>query len=292
MNEVTGQRSTRIVLIGTFVLACLLLYAAVLRALVRDWAIDDNYSHGFLIVPLAAYFVWHRRRRLAEIPVRPSAAGLVIVGAGIVLLFAGQLGAELFVARFSILPVAAGSIVFLFGWRCLAALAFPLAFLLLMIPIPATLFYDIAGPLQLAASRLGVAALSALSIPVLREGNVIVLANASLNVVEACSGIRSLVSLLTVGIVYGYLTDSRFLVRAVLAGLMLPLAIVTNGARIAVTAVAAHYYGLPAAEGFFHAFGGWLALLCALAVLLVAGPLLKAIADRRAPAPQQASSVR
>ncbi len=292
VTDVAGHRGIGVAAAAAFAGGFLLLYAEVLRALVRDWATDENYSHGFLIVPLAGYFVWHGRRHLAGIAVRPRASGLVLVAAGVALLFAGRLGAELFVARFSMLPVLAGSVVFVFGWRFLAALAFPLAFLLLMIPIPATLFYDIAGPLQILASRLGVAVMSALSIPALREGNVIVLANASLNVVEACSGIRSLISLLTVGIVYGYFADSRPVVRALLAALMVPVAIVTKGARVAATAIATHYYGLPAAEGFFHPFGGWLAAAGALAVLFIAAPALKAIADRRAPRRHRASRVR
>jgi exosortase len=123
--------------------------------------------------------------------------------------------------------------------------------------------------LQLIASHVGVLPLSAAGIPVLREGNVIVLANSTLAVAEACSGIRSLVSLLTVGIVYGYFNDTRMAVRTIIALSTVPVAILANGARVAGTGVAAHFYGPAAAEGFFHTFSGWLVFIAAFLMLFV-----------------------
>ena len=193
------------------------LYWPVVTKLAHDWLHDDNYSHGILIVPLAAFFVWERRRRLAMTPLAPRLWGLVVVFFGLAMLLAGQLGAELFLGRASMLFVLAGAVVFLRGTPALKVLAFPLAFLLLMIPLPAIIFNQIAFPLQLLASRAGEAALSLAGIPVLREGNVIVLAHITLEVAEACSGIRALVSLLTLGIVYGYFTDERVSVRTIIA---------------------------------------------------------------------------
>ena len=165
------------------------------------------------------------------------------------------------------LVLGAGGIVFLFGWQYLRILAFPLAFPLLMVPIPAILFNQIAFPLQLLASRFGAGALQACSVPVLREGNVIVLANTTLEVAEACSGIRSLISLLTLGIVYGYFSDPRTWVRVLIALTTVPIAIVANGLRVAGTGIAAHYYGPAAAQGFFHTFSGWLVFVFAFALL-------------------------
>jgi exosortase len=251
------------------VLAGLWLYSGVLASLVNDWAHDDNYSHGFLIVPLAAYFVWERRGQLRQVASRPSAAGLAVLVGGLAMLVAGNLGAEFFLSRVSILAVTAGSVLFLGGWAWLRILGFPLLFLLLMIPIPAIVFNHIAFPLQLFASRFGTAAMQACAVPVLREGNVIVLANTTLEVAEACSGIRSLVSLLTLGIVYGYFADSRAWVRVVIAASTVPIAIVANGIRVAGTGVLAHYFGPEAALGFFHTFSGWLVFLVAFAFLLV-----------------------
>jgi exosortase len=244
------------------------VYWPVLAKLVSDWAHDDNYSHGFLIVPLAAWFVWERRGRLREAPLRPSMLGLVVVLGSLALLVAGRLGAELFVTRISILGLLVGGVLFTLGWAHLKILAFPLAFLLLMIPIPAIIFNQIAFPLQLLASRFGEAVLKLFQVPVLREGNVMILANTTLAVVEACSGIRSLISLLTLGIVFGYFTDPRPWARVFIALATVPVAIFANGVRVAGTGLAAHYYGPEAAEGFFHTFSGWIVFLVAFAALL------------------------
>ena len=245
-----------------------LVYWQVAVKLVSDWYHDDNYSHGFLIAPLALYFVWERREKLQKIPVAPSALGLVVVLASVAVLVAGILGSELFLTRISILGTLIGVLLFLFGWRHLRALAFPLAFLLLMIPIPAIIFNRIAFPLQLLASQFGESAMGLANVPVLREGNVLILANTTLEVAEACSGIRSLVSLLTLAIVFGYFSDPRGWVRTLLALSSVPVAIVTNGFRVAGTGIAAHRFGAAAAEGFFHEFSGWLVFVAAFMLML------------------------
>lgn len=246
----------------------LLLYWQVLGKLVLAWWTDDNYSHGFLIVPVAVYFAWERRRRFVAAPVAPSSAGLVIIIGSVFVLTAGVLGSELFLTRISIVGTLVGIVLFLFGWQRLRVLAFPLAFLLLMIPIPAIIFNQIAFPLQLLASRVGEAAISAAHIPVLREGNVLILANTTLEVAEACSGIRSLVSLLTLGIVFGYVADSRGWVRTLIAVSAVPVAVVANGARVAGTGIAAHVFGAAAAEGFFHEFSGWVVFVSSFLMIL------------------------
>jgi exosortase len=246
-----------------------LVYWRVFGGLLDAWAHDGNYSHGFLIIPIALYLVWERRKRLAAIPPSPSVLGLALFAFGILVLLAGVLGSELFLTRVSLLFALAGMVVFVLGWKHLRALTFPLAFLLLMIPIPAIVFNQIAFPLQLVASRAGAACISAAGIPVLREGNVLILANTSLEVAEACSGIRSLVSLITLGIVFGYFTDPRGWARATIVAATIPIAIVTNAARVAGTGILSHYYGPEAAQGFFHEFSGWVVFL--LAFLLVLG---------------------
>lgn len=260
--------------VGSVLASLAWLYAPVLRDLVRDWANDDNYSHGFLIVPIAAYLVWERRDALRLAPRSPSVVGLIAVAIGMFLLVAGTLGAELFLTRVSLLWVLAGGILFVFGWRHLRIVLFPLVFLILMIPIPAIVFNQITFPLQLFASRVGAAGLGTLDIPVLREGNVIVLASITLEVAEACSGIRSLVSLLTLGIVLGYFLDSRMWVRTTLALATIPIAVLSNGLRVAGTGIAAHFYGNAAAEGFMHTFSGWLMFVVALVLLLALQQLI------------------
>ena len=264
-----SRRTSGLVALALIALGFVALYRDVLVKLGRDWTNDDNYSHGWLIVPIALYFVYERWGRLTAAPYKPSLLGLGVVILSVITLAAGELGAELFLTRISILGVIGGSILFVLGWAHLRILFLPVAFLLLMIPIPAIIFNQIAFPLQLLASRFGETTLAALQIPVLREGNVITLANTQLEVAEACSGIRSLISLLTLGIVYGYFMHPSAWVRTALALATIPVAIVANGFRVAGTGIAAHYYGPEAAEGFFHTFSGWLVFLAAFAMLFV-----------------------
>jgi exosortase len=266
------------------------LYAHVLTKLVHDWATDDNYSHGFLIVPVALYFAWERRARLQALPTAGSPFGLVVLLGSLAVLALGLLGAELFLTRISILGVITGTVLFLGGWRHLRVLTLPIAFLLLMIPIPAIVFNQIAVPLQLLASRFGEASISAFGIPVLREGNVIVLANTTLEVAEACSGIRSLISLLTLGIVFGYFVDPRPSMRLAMALATVPIAVLANGLRVAGTGIAAHYYGAQAAEGFLHEFSGWLVFVVSFVMLLAAQRALLRLRPLRLIAPQEAAT--
>ena len=198
-----------------------------------------------------------------------SIAGLVVVLTSLALLVAGTLGAELFLTRLSIIGLLLGAVLFVWGIDHARILLFPIAFLLLMIPIPAIIFNQIAFPLQLLASRFGEWTLQLFRIPVLREGNVIILANTTLEVAEACSGIRSLVSLLTLGIILGYFSDPRSWVRIAIALATIPVAIVANGVRVAGTGIAAHHFGAEAATGFFHAFSGWLVFIVSFALLLL-----------------------
>jgi exosortase len=284
MIESVASSTTRGAWLGTIaavVTAFVLCYWTVITKLLHDWAHDDNYSHGFLIVPLALYFVWERRARLAAASYRPNWFGLVVVVASLGMLIAGTLGAELFVSRVSIVFLIAGTVLFAAGFDALRVLAFPIAFLFLMVPLPAIIFNQIAFPLQLLASRFGEATLQTLSIPVLREGNLITLANTTLEVAEACSGIRSLISLLTLGIVYGYFVDPRISIRTIIALSAVPIAIVANGLRVAGTGVAAHYYGVEAAEGFFHTFSGWIVFVVAFALMYLAATMIIKIAPSR-----------
>jgi exosortase len=268
------------------IIGFLIAYSNVLRQLVAAWSTDDNYSHGFLIVPLAAYLAWERRARFASQPVNPSLFGLAVVLGSLAVLAAGVLGSELFLTRISLIGSLVGALLFLQGWPRLRVLVFPLAFLLLMIPLPAIIFNQIAFPLQLLASRVGEHTLSSLEIPVLREGNVLILATTTLEVAEACSGIRSLVSLLALGIMFGYFADSRLWVRLAIAVSTVPVAIVANGLRVAGTGIAAHQFGPEAAEGFFHTFSGWLVFVAAFAMMLA----LQRVIVRLAPAAQTRSA--
>jgi exosortase len=269
-----------IVSIALVATAILVVFWQVFVRLVDAWIVDGNYSHGFLIIPIALYFVWERRERLVAATPSPTWFGLVVLAGGLATLLAGLWGSELFLSRIALLPVIAGIVLFVLGWQHLRILWFPIAFLFLMIPIPAIIFNQIAFPLQLLASRAGAWAISAVGIPVLREGNLLVLAHTTLEVAEACSGIRSLVSLITLGIVYGYFMDSRTWVRALIVASAVPVAIVANAARVAGTGMMAQWIGPEAADGFFHEFSGWIVFLFAFVMILFIQRLITKLAPR------------
>jgi exosortase len=255
----------------------LLLYASVLKNLALQWWSDPDYSHGFFVPLFSGYVVWRQRERWMKIEIKPSNFGLLILLAAVGLLLLGSLGAELFTSRFSLLVLLAGMILFLAGWKFLRALLFPLAFLLFMIPLPQIVYNQITFPLQLIASRFATFWLELVHVPVLRDGNVLIFSNYSLEVVEACSGIRSLMTLISLAVIYGYLLEPRIWVRIVLVVLMVPIAIVSNAIRIMGAGMMAHRFGPAAAEGFLHEFSGWVIFLVALALLFTLHWILRHI---------------
>jgi exosortase len=243
------------------------LYMPTLAHLAGQWWHDPNYSHGFFVPLFSAFVIWQERTRLSALALRPSWSGLLFLGFGLCVLIVGQMGAELFLSRLSLLIVLAGLIVLFLGWNFFRALLFPWAFLLLMIPIPAIIFNQITFPLQLLASKVASTTLPWMGVPVLREGNVIVLPAMALEVAEACSGIRSLMSLTTLAIIYGYLMERRVGVRVLLAVASVPIAVAANSLRIVGTGLLVQYWDPEKAEGFFHEFSGWLIFVVSLVML-------------------------
>lgn len=270
-----AKTATWSIWIGVLALLFLVLYGPILIALVTDWWGDPNYGHGFLVPVFAGFVLWKERLRLAEIQLRPSNFGFLVMLGAVGLLLVGSLGAELFTSRFSMLILVAGIVLFLAGWKMLRAVSFPLAFLILMIPIPVLIFNQIAFPLQLLASRFATFWLQLVNIPVLREGNVIILPNYQLEVVDACSGIRSLMTLITLAIAYGYLVEPRRWARYFLVLLMIPIAMVSNAIRIMGTGVLTFHFGPAAAEGFFHEFSGWVIFVAAMILMFACHWLLR-----------------
>jgi exosortase len=243
------------------------LYMPTLAHLAGQWWNDPNYSHGFFVPLFAAFVIWQERARLSALNPRPSWSGLLFLVFGLCVLIVGQMGAELFLSRLSLLIVLAGLIVLFFGWRFFRALLFPWAFLLLMIPFPAIVFNQITFPLQLLASKVASTTLPWMGVPVLREGNVIVLPAMALEVAEACSGIRSLMSLTTLAVIYGYLMERRTSLRVLLAVASIPIAVAANSLRIVGTGLLVQYWDPEKAEGFFHEFSGWLIFVVSLVML-------------------------
>lgn len=257
----------RIYMYGAIGILLAWLYAPILFHLVRQWVDDPNYSHGFLVPAFAIFVLIRERSRLAALDSQPSGWGFFILASGLAMLTAGVLGAELFLSRASLLVVTAGLIVFFAGWRCLRAVLFPWAFLFLMIPIPAILLSRITFPLQILASKIAGTLLPVLGVPVFREGNIINLPAMPLEVAEACSGIRSLLSLVTLTIIYGFLTEKRPRTRVALALAAIPIAVGANSIRIVVTGMLAEYWNTSKAQGFFHSFSGWVIFLVSIGIL-------------------------
>jgi exosortase len=257
------------------------LYWSTLGHLFGQWWHDPNFSHGFFVPLFSAFVVWHERHRLAKLRPNPSWTGLAVLALALALLLLGQLGAELFLARLSLVILLAGLVLLFLGSNFLRALLFPLAFLLLMIPIPAILFNQITFPLQIEASRVATFVLRLLGVPVLREGNVIILPVMSLEVAEACSGIRSLMSLTTLAVIYGYLMERRIWLRVLLALASIPIAIVANSVRIIGTGLLVQYWDADKAEGFFHASWGWIIFVLSLILLYALHAAILSLLRRR-----------
>lgn len=291
--------------------ALIFTYSTVLQKLGLDWWTDENYSHGLLIPFIIGFILWSQRERLTRNAQRPAMLwGMLAVSTALTALWAGTAGAELYMQRTSLVLMLAGIAIYFWGFKLLRLLIVPLFLLLLAIPIPAIVFNKIAFPLQLFASRCAVWAMSVFEIPVLRQGNVIELLplgareTKKLEIVEACSGIRSLMTLVTLAVVFAYFTHPRnhsgdsdqpktssgllstlnlalarlkrfgFWHSMIIVLSAVPIAIFTNALRVSGTGILARYYGTAVADGFFHSFSGWVIYVVAFLMLFGVGWLL------------------
>src|SRR5260370_16812673 len=261
---------TGIAWFGVLLIAC---YLPVLRRLVHQWNYDPDMGHAFFVPLIAGFIVWQRRDELAATKPKPSASGLLVVAWGGLQLFIATVGAELFTARTSFVVRLIGTVWALGGTLILKKLAFPLFLLFFMVPIPSVIYSAATFKLQILASQLADNALSVLSIPVLREGNVLELPNQRLSVVEACSGIRSLLSLTFLSLVYGYFFERKTWLRVVLFLSTIPIAIVANASRVTMTGIMTQVKA-ELAEGFFHQAEGWVIFMVALVILILWHQLL------------------
>jgi exosortase len=286
-NNLSGETSQTGTWFAALSLSTLmvLLYAPVLGSLARQWWGDPNYGHGFFVPLFAAYVLWSERDRRITRPFHPNNFGFAVMLFAIGLRILGMLGAELFMARLSLVILISGIVLFLAGRQVLRSVAFPIGYLLFMIPLPAIVYYQMTLPLQLWASRLGATGLVVLGIHTVREGNLLFLPNCTLNVVEACSGIRSLLSLLAAAVAYGYLAEQSAWKRIVLAIASMPIAIATNGLRLVATGVLSYFFGPSVDSGVVHVALG----LCFFALAFVSILLIHRILGLR---PRQQNSVR
>jgi exosortase len=262
---------------GLCTAALAVLYYPILRGLVDDWINLPDDSLGFLAPLISAHLIWKQSAKLERLPLSPGNMGILLVILGLFLLILGNLAAEHFTARISLIFVLAGMTWYLLGLPHLRPVFLAIAYLVFMIPLPSILFDNITFPLQLLASKLAVGSLQLLGIPVLREGNVIHLAGNSLEVAEACSGLKSLSSLLALGIIFAYFSQRLFWKRALLVLACVPIAVIVNALRVSVTGALTHYHGMAAASGFFHSFTGYVLFMAAFSMMVLVGLVLSRV---------------
>ncbi len=280
LREESPSPSTPIpwVLLAWCAVLLLLTYLPILIPMAEQWNNDDDMSHGFFVPFAALYVAWERRQQLLAVTPQPSWVGLVLLLWGAAQMAVGMLGAELFLQRSAFLVSIVGAVLLLGGWPLLKKVVFLIAMLCFMIPLPAIVYSRITFPLQLFASSVAEVALSALGIPVLRDGNVLELASQKLSVVEACSGIRSLMSLAFLSLVYGYWFDEhRVWMRCLIFASTIPIAIAANSFRVSLTGILSEY-NPELAKGFFHSLEGWVIFVFALTLMVAAHGLFKRLA--------------
>jgi exosortase len=253
-----------------FAIIVALLVAVYFRIAIKlfiDWYNIPDYSHGFLVPLFSAFLIWDKRKTLSTVKVEQTWKGIPLILLAIAVLILGVYGVELFTSRFSFVLMLGGLVWTFFGRAMLRELRFPILVLLLAIPFPTIIFNQITFPLQLMASRFASQILPLLGVPVLQEGNIIQLPVMKLEVAEACSGIRSLMSLFTLAVFYGYFLEKTNTRRVILAIASIPIAVAANVARIVGTGLCVQYWDPQKALGFFHEFSGWVMFVVSLCCL-------------------------
>lgn len=257
-----------------------LVYFDIISQMAHVWSVNDDYSHGFLVPLVSGYFFWMGKDKIGSTLAKPANWGLIIVLLGVAQLLLGSLASEYFTQRTSMVVVTAGAVIFAVGWEAFKAMRLSILYLLLMVPIPAIVYDSLTIPLKLLVAKISVNGLVMLGYPVMREGNILVLPNVTLEVADACSGLRSLMSLIALSVAFAFLFHKPGWKRWFLIFSALPIAVFTNIMRVFGTGVLAKHYGRAAAEGFFHDFAGFAVFFVAMALMVVVGGILK-IGEKR-----------
>ncbi|RKX21784.1 MAG: exosortase [Candidatus Zixiibacteriota bacterium] len=274
-TEVLSDKNNRFFSFST--VALILICFPVIYDLIIDWYTDPNYSHGFLVPVISGYLIWKKRRELAEIKKSNNNLGLIPIMAGIIFFILGNAASEYFTVRFSMVIILFGLILYYYGGGIVRRTWFEIIFLLFMIPIPYIIYFSATFPMQLLASKVTVFLLDGLGMPVIRQGNIIHLANQSLEVADACSGLRSLISLLALGAIYSYLTQKRFVGKILLFLATIPIAVIGNIFRVFLTSIIVYTSEIDITAEPTHTIMGASVFVTAFVLLLITGTVLKKV---------------
>ncbi|MFH0725711.1 MAG: VPLPA-CTERM-specific exosortase XrtD [Pseudomonadota bacterium] len=277
---------------GFSVLVLLIFYAHwhIITALYQQWMGNEDFSHGLLIMPISLYFIWKKRAALSCAEIETDWRALLLIVVAIATHVIGELGADVFTNRLSVLLLLIGCVWLSFGFAVIKILKFPLAFLFLMLPLPGFLYRNITFPLQLLSSRLSVDILNIFGVLAYREGNVIDMGFTQFEVAQACNGIRFIMPLLTVGILFAFFRRRAWWERLLLVCVTIPLAIFANVLRIAGTGFLSTFWGQKVAEGFFHSFSGWAVFMCCFGLFLLVDQSLSRLSGSKREASETLNS--
>jgi len=251
------------------------IYWKIVPDMVLQWYNDENYSHGFLVPVIAAYFFWQRWPALRKKTVESSIFGFVFIVIGLMQLLVSWLGSEYFLMRSSMIVLLAGVLLLFLGREIVKRMALPIGYLIFMVPIPYIIYDMVAFPLKLFVTKVSVFTMKLVGVVVLREGNILMFPSTTLEVADACSGIRSLISLLALAVAYAFFIQTSNLRRWIIIASAIPIAIATNAMRVIVTGILAQWWGEKAAQGFFHEFAGLAVFALAMVMLVGVGAALK-----------------
>ena len=283
MLELISRNKHLIITLALLSLCFILVYYQVILQLAYSWDNNPNYSHGYFIPFISGFMIWYKREEIFGKPISPRPfLGMILMLAGLMQLMVAWVGSEHFLQASSMIPVLIGLSLVFWGTAVTRKLLVPILFLIFMIPLPAILWNQLAFPLALMASKIGASAVDMMGLPILREGNILYLPGVTLQVEEACSGLRSLTTLFALSALIAYMSPLWRLSKLIIFLAAIPIALVGNVVRLIATAVLARYYGPGMAEGFIHDFSGWLLFVFGLIFLMLLQSLLTRWEDREA----------
>jgi eight transmembrane protein EpsH (proposed exosortase) len=255
------------------------VFSPVVPAMVGTWLNHSDNSHALLVPLIAMYFVWIKREELGRIEISGSAVGGLFLAGTLVVYLVSFVGGIAVFARLMIVFSLFGLLWSCMGWQVVRVLVFPLGFLVFMVPVPDSVLGMVSFPLQLLATKIAAGVIQFCSIPVYREGNMLYFAHAQLEVAEACSGIRSIMSLTMLSVIFAHLSGNGWWRKALLIFSAIPIAMLANILRVSGTGILAHFFGNKVARGFLHEFSGLAIFVFGLVLLFLVFNLLNRIGN-------------